>query len=61
MQIMDSVTSKEDFVRFLTDDRLKIKYEDKVFTKNIKGGTLKIQQDEFLVCEVYEKRGYITQ
>ena len=51
-----SSTSKEDFVHFLTDDRKSITYDNKVFTKDVKGNIARIKIDDELIYEVHQEK-----
>ncbi|WP_053982384.1 hypothetical protein [Niameybacter massiliensis] len=48
--------NKEDFAKFLLDDRLEIEYDNKVFTKNIKGALNKIKIGDELIYEVHTEK-----
>lgn len=48
--------NKEDFVRFLTDDRVDIEYDDKIFSKEVKDKLIKIKIDDELVYEIHAEK-----
>lgn len=48
--------NKKDFVQFLLDDRTQIEYDNKVFTKHIKGHLHKIKIDDQLIYEVHTEK-----
>lgn len=47
---------KKDFVQFLLDNRTQIEYDNKVFTKHIKGCLHKIKIDDELIYEVHTEK-----
>lgn len=56
MEIINEAINKEDFVKFLTDDRMNIKYDNKLFSKKVKGKLIKIKQDNQLIYEVHTEK-----
>ncbi|MEG1148601.1 MAG: hypothetical protein RSD98_08415 [Niameybacter sp.] len=48
--------NKEDFAKFLLNDSLEIEYDNKVFTKKIKGFLNKIKVNNQLVYEVHTEK-----
>ncbi|MGL6175047.1 MAG: hypothetical protein ACRC1P_10630 [Cellulosilyticaceae bacterium] len=59
IQTLVKTTTKEDFVKFLTDDRDYIEYDDKVFTKEVKDKLLKIKVEDQLVYEVHLEKNIL--
>lgn len=53
METISEALNKEDFVKFFTDERLKIKYDGKIFTKKVKGKLVKIKQEDQLIYEIH--------
>lgn len=50
------IMNKEDFAKFLLNDSLEIEYDNKVFTKKIKGFLNKIKVNNQLVYEVHTEK-----
>lgn len=48
--------NKEDFAKFLLDERLEIEYDNKVFNKEIKGVLSKIRIGDELIYEVHKEK-----
>lgn len=59
IQTLVKTTTKEDFVKFLTDERDYIEYDDKVFTKEAKDKLLKIKVEDQLVYEVHLEKNIL--
>ena len=47
---------KKDFIQFLLDERTEIEYDDKIFTKYIKGPLNKIKIGNDLIYEVHTEK-----
>lgn len=56
METIIKATNKEEFAKFLTDNRETIAYDDKVFSKEIKEQLIKIRVDDKLVYEVHTEK-----
>lgn len=48
--------NKEDFAKFLTDDRLQLEYDNQLFTKKQKGPLNKIKIGDELIYEVHTEK-----
>lgn len=59
MKTLVKKATKEDFVKFLKDERHYIEYDDKVFTKEVKDNLLKIKVDDQLVYEVHLEKNIL--
>ncbi|MHC1749766.1 MAG: hypothetical protein AB9856_15955 [Cellulosilyticaceae bacterium] len=55
MQI-EQAKNKQDFMTFLTDSRNYIEYDNKLFSKEIKGNIIKIKADNELIYEIHEPK-----
>lgn len=53
MSKITKAKDKNDFVKFLTDNRAYIDYDDKIFSKEIKNQLVKIKVDDHLVYELH--------
>lgn len=56
MDLSNSVTTKQDFVNFLTNTEEQLHYDNKLFTKQYKGKITRIKMDGELIYEVHKEK-----